>query len=752
MASISLFVLLTTLFAFTTAQADEVIYTDNALASGWQDWSWGSTIVYNATEMEEGTSSIFVNSTAYSALSLKAPSTFETFAGLEFDISGAQPDLSIIIQDTVDNTQSATIPLSALSTSITANNFTSILLNFNNIPPNGATLGNGSWDRITFQAGTNGAVYYIDNIQLISVITIAPQILSAEPILNNLVAVTTSGNVNFSSIGVKLNGKTLPVTDLTTFSPIDTPSISITYLKLASSFAPGDLNIASGNTSFSFVLPARQSANVDESATHTISDRIYGVNFPTDASYIEDLGVTISRWGGNAVTAYNPFGDFTNAGNDWYFENRANDNADAWIEWVAAAGSDTLFTIPALDWVSKDATSYSYPFSTYPDQESFDPYNGVAGDGLFPNGSYVTPVPDQNNVYVPWNTTIAKQWLTDLVNKPTIVTIDNEMEIASNTHQDMHPQPMGYDEELARVINFSTIAKEAISGVEVAAPSTCSWWYYWTSEIGLSDNAAHNNTDFLPWFLTEMKLQEQKTGKRLLDFLDIHYYFQADTSANDDAAKALRLRLTRSFWDPTYVDESWIGTNTPSNNQPNPNVVELIPRMRTLLSQLYPGTKLSVSEWSSTDDTDITGGLVTVDSLGIFGRYQLDSATYWSDPDETGPIGLAYWLYRGYGVQFGNLSLKVNISNFNPDTLGVYASKNDRSDNGLSLVIVNKDPNSPVALQLSGVPTGNYVLRHFGGQAGVAKFQTTVSIHSASYIVVPSYTAVFLQQTSNHTT
>ena len=37
-------------------------------------------------------------------------------------------------------------------------------------------------------------------------------------------------------------------------------------------------------------------------------------------------------------------------------------------------------------------------------------------------------------------------------------------------------------------------------------------------------------------------------GKRLLDYLDVHYYFAADTSANDAAAKALRLRMTRSWW------------------------------------------------------------------------------------------------------------------------------------------------------------------------------------------------------------
>ena len=47
---------------------------------------------------------------------------------------------------------------------------------------------------------------------------------------------------------------------------------------------------------------------------------------------------------------------------------------------------------------------------------------------------------------------------------------------------------MNYDEELSRVINYSIIAKEALPSVEVAAPSTCAWWFYWTSEVGYTDN------------------------------------------------------------------------------------------------------------------------------------------------------------------------------------------------------------------------------------------------------------------------
>lgn len=162
-----------------------------------------------------------------------------------------------------------------------------------------------------------------------------------------------------------------------------------------------------------------------------------------------------------------------------------------------------------------------------------------------------------------------------------------------------------------------------------------------------------------------MQAHDKQVGKRFLDILDIHYYFAPDTSANDDAAKALRLRMTRSLWDPTYVDESWI-SGPASNSQPNPDKVMLIPRMQALIQKYYPGTKLSIGEWSSGADTELTGGLLTVDMLGIFGRHGLDQATYWvrltfssgtrcsdsftlrqATPDEKGPVGLAYWLFRG---------------------------------------------------------------------------------------------------------
>ncbi|KAF9485099.1 hypothetical protein BDN70DRAFT_708241 [Pholiota conissans] len=731
--------------AIHTVKADLAIYTDGALAQGWENWSWSSDINFAATDERSGTSgsSMSVNSSAYAALSVKLEGTFPGYAGLRFDIAGAQPDLSITIQSTGDNDQSPTISLSTISKTVVDGTFSSLLIDFNNLPGTGSQLGNDTWDRLTFQAGGNGAVYHIDNIVLVDEIVTTPEVLSAEPLTDHYVAVTTQGAVDLSDIKVSLNGKAIKIVNFTTYTPVDTPSKTITYLQLASTFSQGNLTVssASGNATFTTVLPAVQYGSIVQQVSTPINPHIYGVNFPTSASYIQHLGVTISRWGGNAVTAYNPSGDFTNAGSDWYFENRGSDSADDWVGWVGAAGSDSLLTVPALDWVSKDTTSYSYPKEMYPDQQKFDPYKDDAGNGILPNGSYVTP-PNPNNVYTPWNTSLAKTWLQGLKNKPLMVAIDNEIEIASGTHQDMHPQSMGYDEELARVIAFGTAAKEALPDVLVVAPSTCSWWFYWTSDIGYSDNAAHNNIDFLPWFLTQMQAHENSTGKRVLDYLDLHYYFAPDTGANDAAAKALRLRMTRSLWDTTYVDESWIGSN-PQNHQWNPTSVNFIPRFKTLIQINYPGTKLSISEWDSSDDTDLTGGLVTVDVLGIFGKYGLDSATYWVTPDELGPVGLAYWLFRGYGTYFANATAQVNLATPLPDTQGVYAG----TQNGkLSLVIVNKNPDTPISFYLANVPTGTYFARHFGGQAGVAKWQTTLSLKINTYLVVPAYTALFLQQ------
>lgn len=77
----------------------------------------------------------------------------------------------------------------------------------------------------------------------------------------------------------------------------------------------------------------------------------------------------------------------------------------------------------------------------------------------------------------------------------------------------------------------------------------------------------------------------------------------------------------------------------------------------------------------------------------------------------------------------------VDVKGFNPDVLGVYASQDARGKK--SVVVLNKNPRNATALSLSGLPSGDYFFRHFGGGAGVAKWQ--VSYNHSHGIVSSDY-------------
>ena len=196
---------------------------------------------------------------------------------------------------------------------------------------------------------------------------------------------------------------------------------------------------------------------------------------------------------------------------------------------------------------------------------------------------------------------------------------------------------------------------------------------------------------FVPWYLQQMQAYEAQHGVRLLDYLDLHYYPASGvslTDAGDAARQALRLRSTRSLWDPTYVDESWI-----ADAGPDGGIVRLIPRMREWVAANYPGTKLAVTEYNFGGLEHINGALTQADVLGIFGREGLDLATIWDPPQPTQPGAFAFRIYRNYdgaGSQFGETSVRA-LSN-DQAQLAIYAAQRS-TDDALTLIMINKTGN-----------------------------------------------------------
>src|SRR5262249_51262616 len=120
-----------------------------------------------------------------------------------------------------------------------------------------------------------------------------------------------------------------------------------------------------------------------------------------------------------------------------------------------------------------------------------------------------------------------------------------------------------------------------------------------------------------------------------------------------------------------------------------PVAPQFIPRLRDIVAQNYPGTKIALTEynWGALDN--INGALAQADLLGIFGREGLDMATLWGPPKPTDPGAFAFKIYRNYdgiGGSFGETS--VQALSDDQSEVSVYAAM--RSDLNLTPMVINK--------------------------------------------------------------
>jgi hypothetical protein len=456
---------------------------------------------------------------------------------------------------------------------------------------------------------------------------------------------------------------------------------------------------------------------------HAISRDIYGMNFASE-DLAAALRLPVRRWGGNATTRYNYALDETNRGSDWFFENVPGNadpaglpngsETDTFVDQDRRTGTDTILTVPLIGWVPK-ARDYSCGFSVakYGPQQQTDQWRPDCGNGIKPDGTPITGN-DPTDTSTPAGAAYVTDWLHHLTatygtaanGGVKFYNLDNEPDIWFQTHRDVHPNGAGYDEMRDSTYSIASAVKAADPGAATLGPVGWGW-----NSLTLSgadqqtcnaeggscwsnppDKAAHGGVDFGAWYLRQMKAYEQAHGVRILDYYDNHWYPQetgvAFGNGSDPATNALRLRSTRNLWDPSYVDESWINTAT-----------ALIPRMKQLVADNYPGTKTAITEynWGALDT--MNGALAQADVLGIFGREGLDLATLWSPPTADQPGAYAFRMYLNYdgkGGAFGDTS--VQATSTDQDQLAVYAA--DRSDGNTTIMIINKTGND-LASQLS---------------------------------------------------
>jgi hypothetical protein len=478
-------------------------------------------------------------------------------------------------------------------------------------------------------------------------------------------------------------------------------------------FTPGDGKEKPAPVAVTGGRPARFQVDC-RAAARPISPLIYGIGGMDKENSQFDMGISAKRWGGNPNTRYNwKLGNAWNAGADYFFRNvdygnNPKGSYDDELEAFHAKGIPVALTVPTIGWVAKDTSSYSFPVSVFGPQEVVATENPDMGNGKSKEGVALPPTmpPVRTSVAAPPD--FIAGWLTAIREKDkkrgrtiNMVILDNEPMLWHSTHRDVHPLPASYNELLNRTISYGTAVRKAYPEVQIAGPAEWGWSNYFYSGVdtmaGINvapDRKAHGNVPLIPWWLYNVRAYERKNKIKLIDILDVHYYPQAngigvEKSGNTDrATNALRIRSTRSLWDPSYTDESWIADQ-----------VELIPRLRRWVTENAPGLGISLGEYSFGAAEHQSGGLAQAEALGRFGTEGLTAAYYWFYPGKNTPVYWAFRAFRNFDGQGGKfLDRSVPASGRVPNA-SLFVSRSESTDH-LVAVLLNLDPDQAMAADI----------------------------------------------------
>lgn len=442
-----------------------------------------------------------------------------------------------------------------------------------------------------------------------------------------------------------------------------------------------------------------------------ISPLVYGTNDP----YPYALS---SRLGGNRLTNYNWENNASNAGRDWFHQ------SDNWVpgtqdvppdQYDVTGSALTAFqnrtlqqggygivTLPMAGYVAKDKNS------TITEAESAPSARWAQVIARKPGGQLsLTPDVNDNAVYVDeeLNFLITNYGRSNTTRGVKAYSLDNEPCLWFDTH----PRLWGHtgvsvNYLMNKSYETAELIKEMDPTAEVYGPALWGYTAYQNLQFAPDWDQVRGNYElFVHYYLANMRARSQQAGKRLLDVLDLHWYpaqnrdfggMSPFDDYNDDNSVGARLDMSRGLWDDTYQENSWV------TDASNGNIFPALPKMKAMINQFYPGTKLAITEYSYGGTSHVSGVIAQADALGAFGTNDVYLATYWG-----GIIGYIksgfdlYCNYDGNGGRYGNTAVSAQTNN--RAISSVYASINATGDEKMHTMAINRSMRDTVVATIN---------------------------------------------------
>jgi len=555
----------------------------------------------------------------------------------------------------------------------------------------------------------NGATNTADNTTIVTASLVSGTGTSGAHLTGTLTATAAAGVATFANLGVDLAGTNYQVAFNATGYPEVRSGNFTVNLPPGSVIPPGTPPASAVN----FTIDSAQDV-------HPISRFIYGMNGWDPAQRPANL--TLSRSGGNRMTAYNWETNDSNAGSDYQNQNDSflgggvtpNGAVAPGLEAARNAGAGMIVTMPIIGYVAADHNGGGDVANT-PNYLSVRFHQSVARKNaaftLTPNTSDAFVYQDEYINFL--DKTYPGAFAS--ASTPIMISLDNEPDLWFSTHARLrgdatvgsqNGSKATYAEMVQRTVDYAGAAKDVNMSALIFGPVN----YGWQGMVRFQDTSDANGRDFLEFYLAQMAQAGAAAGHRLLDVLDVHWYPEATgggvrITGEDTTASVItaRKQAPRSLWDDTYVETSWI-TSCCSGGP-----IRLLPRLEEKIAANYPGTGLAVTEYNYGGANHISGAIAQADVLGIFGREGLFAATLWRLAGSNSFIYGGFEMFRnfdGANGSFGNTSIRA--TNSDVPNASVYASVDSGNPNRMVVVCINKADTA----QTAGIAVSHTVQFH----------------------------------------
>ncbi len=293
-------------------------------------------------------------------------------------------------------------------------------------------------------------------------------------------------------------------------------------------------------------------------------------------------------------------------------------------------------------------------------------------------------------------------------------SMDNEPEIWLGTHDDVMPVQLSAEAFMQRYFAYAKAARARFPEIKLVGPVPANeWqWYNWVSPI----TADGRSYPWLEYFIKRVAEEQARTGIRLLDVLDIHYY----PGTTDPAAIA---QLHRTFFDETYVSPDANGVHTVNGGWDTSITNEYIFGRCAAWLERYHGANHGVTFGLSEIALPVTNAPLAAiwyaSTLGEFMKHGVELFTPW-----TWQPGM--WEVLHLFSRF-NGSMSVRADSSKETTVSAYATI-DAATGELVVVLVNRaltgSLTAHVDLARTPIANGTYVARQLADLPATETFKS----------------------------